>query len=65
VNNLKKSEFAECVKLEITKGVMVNGITWNKKNKVFIVDMLEKEVNVFKLDLNKTPILEYDSTIQT
>jgi len=30
---------------------MANGITWNKKDKVFIADTLKKEVNVYKLNL--------------
>ena len=41
-NEINITKSVTCTPLENTKAIITNGITWNKKNKVFIVDTLEK-----------------------
>ena len=63
-NEINITKNVECKPLENTKAVMVNGITWDKKNKVFIVDLIEKQINVYKLNLSNSEVLTYQNSIQ-
>ena len=38
-SELNVTKKTQCTPLENTKAVMANGITWNKKDKVFIADL--------------------------
>lgn len=41
--------YPDCVKLDQTESSLVNGITWNKKDTVWVADSLKKEIAEYQL----------------
>ena len=44
-----KEKYAKCTPIDSTVSAMNNGITWNKKDLVFIADPVLSIINIFKI----------------